>query len=146
MEHRYLLTLEDLLERPNWAEALRVRGLEPGAAGGLRAPQRGVHCCQGCRSCAFPHRLQGVEMRPGEVLLTVNAYHSPMHLVAGDFSLGFPGRAQRARHGQQAQAGSSSAAAPASPAQAVYTCRRGFDATAGAVVPLRLALEGFGVA
>lgn len=145
MEHRYLLTREDLLERPNWAEALQVRGLEPGAVWAA-GTQRGVHCRQGCRSCAFPHWLQGLEMRPSEVLLTVNAYHSPMHLIAGDFALGFPGRAQRARRGQQAQASSSSAAASAGSAQAVYMCRRGFDATAGAVVPLRRALEGFGEA
>ena len=82
-------------------------------------------------------------MRPGEVLLTLNSYHSPMHLVAGDFSLSFPGRAQRARHRQQAQHKHGRGAGVGGPAPAAYTCRRGFDATAGAVVSLRRALEGF---
>lgn len=84
-------------------------------------------------------------MRPGEVLLTLNSYHSPMHLVAGEFSLSFPGRAQRARRGQQPQQAQCSSGAEAQgAAPAVYTCRRGFDTGAGAVVPLRRALEGFG--
>lgn len=82
-------------------------------------------------------------MRPGEVLLTLNSYHSPMHLVAGEFSLSFPGRAQRARRAQQGQHKHGRGAAVGGSAQATYTCRRGFDATAGAVVPLRRALEGF---
>lgn len=81
-------------------------------------------------------------MRPDEVLLTRGSYHSPAHLIAGDFSLSFPGRAQRTRHGQQ-QAAAGGAAAAGAAATAVYTCRRGFDTSAGAVVPLRRALEGF---
>lgn len=82
-------------------------------------------------------------MRPDEVLLTRGSYHSPAHLIAGDFSLSFPGRAQRARHGQQQAAAGSRAAAAGAAAAAVYTCRRGFDTTVGAVVPLRRALDGF---
>ena len=66
-----------------------------------------------------------------------------MHLITGDFSLTFPGRAQRAWRGQQQQRVTSSAVGDAAVPPRQYSCRRGFDAAAGSVVPLRRALEGF---
>lgn len=79
-------------------------------------------------------------MQPGEVLLSLNTYFSPMALIAGQFRLAFPGRAQRVRGRREASA---PAAAAAGEAPATYTCRRGFDAAASQLVPLRRALEGF---
>lgn len=80
-----------------------------------------------------------------------------MHLVSGEFRLAFPGRVVFQQPPQSP--GSRSAGCPSqtpAPAQtvteagemqrqqqAVYTCRRAFDAATGTVVPLRRALDGF---
>lgn len=89
---------------------------------------------------SFPPWLQGHALQPGEVLLSSGSYHSPMHLITGEFWLGFPGRAQRRRPGQGA---AHPAGGTAGERQPSYVCRRAFDAAAVAVVPLRRALEGF---
>lgn len=83
---------------------------------------------------------QGRSMKPGEVLLSSRPYHSPMDLIAGQFTLSFPGRVARVRgtHAAQQAAGATAGTAPAT-----YTCRRGFDAASGQVVPLWRALGGF---
>ena len=105
----------------------------------------------------LPCLLQGHAIQPGEVLLSSGSYHSPMHLVSGDFRLAFPGRAvfQQAPQplGPRGGGGPSQATAASATGapqqqqhqqqQAVYSCRRAFDAATGTVVPLRRALEGF---
>ncbi|KAL4424443.1 hypothetical protein ABPG77_006381 [Micractinium sp. CCAP 211/92] len=90
-----------------------------------------------------------------ELLLSACSYHSPMHLICGDFWLSYPGHAlllgkaggSRNALGQ-AQKQQSGAAGPSAsaPGACTYKCRRGFDTAAGKVVPLRQALEGFQVA
>lgn len=97
----------------------------------------------------YPHRclspaLQGHNIGEGEVLLSAGSYHSPMHLISGEFWLSFPGRAQRLWRGQGQPAADNSANG-GSQRQPAWVCRRGFDTAAGTVVPLRRALEGFTV-
>lgn len=116
--------------------------------------QLGADTRYGSDASAAPFRcLQARGMRAGELLLSTCSYHSPMHLICGDFQLCFPGHAlrlgrsgRRGREQGQAQAQQAEQAAgrrgAAAPASAV-TCRRGFDTAAGEVVPLRRALEGF---
>ena len=106
-----------------------------------------------------PAAPQGHAIKAGEVLLSSGCYHSPMHLVSGEFRLAFPGRVVVQ---QPPQALGSRAAGCPSQAQmqaqaatgggemqgqqaAVYTCRRAFDASTGSVAPLRRALDGFSV-
>ena len=103
---------------------------------------------------------QGREIKEGEVLLSAGSYHSPMHLITGEFRVVYPGqsvllgrgeqRHMASQNGQERQRGAAEpGAAPGgmgSAPPAVYACRRGFDAAALAVVPLRRALEGLRLA
>lgn len=59
-----------------------------------------------------------------------------MHLIAGEFWLRFPGRTRRV-------AGRGAASPEGQERQPAFLCRKGFDAAARAVVPLRRALDGF---
>jgi hypothetical protein len=81
--------------------------------------------------------LRGRVLGRREVLLsTAPCYHSPMHLISGEFMLAFPGRARRLGGTQiQQQKG-------AEGSDEGYICRKGFDAAAGSLVPLRQALDG----
>ena len=114
-----------------------------------------IYCIPVAGAAALPAAPQGHAIRAGEVLLSAGSYHSPMHLVSGDFCLAFPGRVvfqqptlpvSRRGAGRPsqtpAQATSAAGGAPRQQ-QAEFTCRRAFDAATGTVVTLRRALEGF---
>lgn len=81
--------------------------------------------------------LRGRVLGVREVLLSTDpCYHSPMHLVSGEFALAFPGRARRVG-GVPAQQQEGAAGGDQS-----YVCRKGFDVASCTLVPLRQALGG----
>ena len=161
MEHRYLLSQQDLLERPAWAAALRVRpGWQrrwndeaPLGRGGGLVQQRRPWLCEALLALVAPTRgaspllpaaVQGVTIKEGELLLSAAAYHSPMHLVSGAVTVRYPGRVQLASVAATAAAKAPGGGAHGGAAAEVYTCKRGFDTARGTVVALRRALEGLG--
>lgn len=105
------------------------------------------------RSCgpALPPPLQRYSMADGELLLSSGTYHSPMHLISGDFWLTFPGLVRQGRgkgqtvgRQQQRAAGDGAKDAPCGGQKLpTYTCRKGFDVAKRVLVPLQRALEGW---
>eukprot|EP00887_Chlorella_sp_A99_P000255 scaffold13.g255.t1 len=81
------------------------------------------------------HAGGGMEMGEEGLLLTVGVYHSPLALVQGEFGIAY-----RAPPGSRARP---QLPAPRQPRFPLFECRHAFDAAAGRVVPLRLALAEF---
>ncbi|EFN51927.1 expressed protein [Chlorella variabilis] len=126
MEHRYCFTKQDMLSRQEWAAALKNGNVKSG-------------------------KLKRYSMADGELLLSSGTYHSPMHLISGDFWLTFPGLVRQGRgkgqtvgRQQQRAAGDGAKDAPCGGQKLpTYTCRKGFDVAKRVLVPLQRALEGW---